>query len=364
MDRYKENSYRGKAFLSDSTQLDTHLKTHSKPVLGAIMTLICLSPLLFYSCNGIEDAEERQMEMVPISLKMTKGKEDIGIRNIDIFTFDNDRIMRLDSYIRTDDIDSDYISLESRTGDKLIFACANSITDRYGWGDINTFSSLDNHISILEKENPDALVMTGSCTVKAGSSVVGTLNLRPLVSEVCLRSISCDFSGKAYEGELMKNVSVYLVNVNSRCSLTAEGKVMPTQIMNNGRLDEDEVAEFEYPEIIFRRIGQAIGSRKTNTDIRLLCYPNAAENEGPGTPFTRLVIEGEIEGKRYWWPIEVNRDNGTEEKGIYRNRRYIYDIVIRRKGMTSPDEPVVSEDIDISIETKTWNEKDSYTVGF
>ena len=76
------------------------------------------------------------------------------------------------------------------------------------------------------------------------------------------------------------------------------------------------------------------------------------------------MIEGEIEGERYWWPIEVNRDNGTAEKGIYRNCRYIYDIVIRRKGMTSPDAPVTSDDIDISIETTTWNEKDSYTVGF
>lgn len=362
------DSNREKMFSSDSTKLDTHISTRSKPVLGTIMTLTCLFPMLFCSCRDslifFDNGTEKQSITDSVSLTITKGVEITCIKGLDIFTFDDDRLMRLDSYRSTYASGSERIGIHSRGGNKIVFICANSKTDRYGWSDITSFPSLDNHSADLTKEDPQALFMTGKCHVEAGKSELYEVDLRPLASEICLRSISCDFTGKSYAGSVLKNVSVYLTNVNSQCSITADGMVMPAQIVNNGRLNEDDVAGFEYPEIIFRRLKQSVGSRKITTDIRLLCYPNTADREGPGSPFTRLVIEGEIDGKTYWWPIEVNRDGNGEDEGIFRNRRYVYDIVIRRKGMTDPETPIATEDIDISIETTTWNEKESYPVVF
>lgn len=363
MDKYKENSYREKTFLSDSTKLDTHYKTYSKPVLGTIMTLTCLFPILFCSCIESADNVEPSIRNM-VSLDMTKGISTQCIENLDIFTFDDDRLMKLDSYLRTDASGYDRLGIHSRSGDKIVFICANSRTDRYGWSQISSYTSLHDRHAILEEEDIDALLMTGHGKIKAGNGQTGEISIRPVASEINLRSISCDFRGKSYEGEMLKNICVYLVNVNSRCSITAEGKVMPTHIINSGGLNEDDISRFRHPEIIFRKLGQSIGVRQVMTDIRLLCYPNGAESEGPGSPFTRLVIEGEIEGEKYWWPIDINREDESTEKGIFRNCRYTYDVVIRRKGMNSPDTPASAEDIDISIEIQSWDEKDSYSVGF
>lgn len=370
MTTYIKDSYREKMFSSDSIKLDTHISKIlkiSKPVLGTILTLTCLFPMLFCSCreSSIPLASGPEAHMTDsVMMKMTKGLEITCIKGLDIFTFDDDRLMRLDSYQKTDASGYEKVGIHSRSGNKIIFICANSMTDRYGWGDITSFHSLNGHYADLAEEDPQALFMTGVCHAEAGNGDLYEMDLRPLASEICLRSISCDFTGKSYAGSLMKNVCVYLTNVNSRCSITADGAVMPTQIVNNGRLNEDEVAGFGYPEIIFRRLKQNVGSRKVNTDIRLLCYPNAAVEEGPGSPFTRLVIEGDIDGQTYWWPIEVNRSGDSGEEGIFRNRRYVYDIVIRRKGMTDPETPVDTDDIDISIETTAWNEKESYPIVF
>lgn len=364
---YMTDSNREKILSSDSTKLDTHFSTHSKPVLGTIMTLTCLFPMLFCSCGRLEshssgDTESRMDE--PVTFMTAKGLDITCIKGLDIFTFDDDRLGRLDSYQVADASGYERIRIHSRSGDKIVFISANSMTDRYGWGKVTSLRSLDDFYADLTDEDPYALLMNGTCRIKAGDGTPYEMDLRPLASEICLRSISCDFSGKSYAGAQLKNVSVYLTNVNTRCSITAEGAVKPTHIINNGMLNEDDIATFRYPETVFQRLGQTVGNRKVTADIRLYCYPNSSEKEGPGTPCTRLVIEGDIDGETYWWPIEVNGKDDDGEKGIYRNCRYVYDIVIRRKGMTDPDITIDTEDIDISIERKAWNEKDSYQILF
>ena len=86
--------------------------------------------------------------------------------------------------------------------------------------------------------------------------------------------------------------------------------------------------------------------------------------EGPGTPFTRLVIEGKIRGETFWWPIEINREDGTQVPGIHRNCRYVFDIVITRKGNKDPDTAIGKETADIRMETRPWNEKEEQVIPF
>ena len=94
-------------------------------------------------------------------------------------------------------------------------------------------------------------------------------------------------------------------------------------------------------------------------DINFLCYQNSPVEEGPGSPYTRLVIEGKIDSETYYWPITINPDNGME-----RGARYSYDILIRRKGVTDPDIPIDLSNAEIKLTIKPWIEKDDYTVGF
>jgi hypothetical protein len=109
---------------------------------------------------------------------------------------------------------------------------------------------------------------------------------------------------------------------------------------------------------------ETINPSHTYPGVRLLCYPNLASEETLGTPFTRLVIEGKIQGETWYWPINVNRDCGTDHEGIERNMRYIYDITIKSKGTKDPNTPIIPEMAETIFKTERWEEKEPYYVAF
>ena len=84
-------------------------------------------------------------------------------------------------------------------------------------------------------------------------------------------------------------------------------------------LNPDDIRHFMNPGLVVGKIADMIGMEPSRPEICFLCYPNCAEDEGPGTPFTRLVIEGQIDGDTYYWPIDINRQE--DRKGIGRNCR-------------------------------------------
>ena len=135
---------------------------------------------------------------------------------------------------------------------------------------------------------------------------------------------------------------------------------MPTRLINVGKLNEDDIALFKEPDMILQEIYGEIGKKTAYPSVRLLCYPNNSTEESPGTPFTRLVIEGSIGEDVDYWPIAITRVGG----GIAANRRYIFDVRITRKGTAAPDIPVHLNDIETTFTITSWQEKDDCTVKF
>ncbi|MGM9734993.1 MAG: hypothetical protein ACI3ZL_01125 [Candidatus Cryptobacteroides sp.] len=279
---------------------------------------------------------------------------------LDIFVFNDDRLKRLDSYQRIEDWDSDIVEIASCSGDKIVYAIANSGYGRFGWAQVNSINSLDRIFASLEDEEMDNPVMSGVMRMTAaGGSNAGSLELKPLGSRIVIRSIRCDFSGLPYSEECIRQARAYLVNVNAECQVTASGRVLPTRIINSGRFDEADMSRFRDRNLLEHRFGKEIGKDWIEEEVSFICYPNSGEEESPGSPFTRLVIEGVVEGHTYYWPVAVNRENpGGEDEGIFRNNCYIYDIDIRRKGNTDPDMEIGAEDIVINMEIARWEEKE------
>ena len=332
-------------------------KSHTKP-LPALGIIFFIVPALFYGCiNADEDAWKSHKAMDGPVTKTEIPLSGLLIPDggcLDILTFNDDKLRRLDSYIRIDDFNGKDIQLTSQSGKKIVFICANSHKDRYEWADINSYSSIRSLRVNLENESRESMAMTGECRITAGK-VSPAVSLKPIASEILISSIGCDFSGLPYEKEKIHDVKAYLINVNAETYLgnDADGHGSPLRVINMGMFNPDETDRFKEPGIIMAKVADSIGSKK-NTEIRFLCYPNYVEEESFGSPFTRLVIEGRIEGHTYYWPIDINRQGGNY--GIRRNRRYVFDIMIKRKGTDNPDIPVRIEDIESTLHIMPWKE--------
>ena len=358
-----KNVCREKSISSTISNKLSTLNVHH-PALGIITTLLLLPALS--SCTDSVDPVSAKSEDTVMTTKVTLELTDEASipGQIDIFAFENSGAGHLDSYQHIESSDCRTIEFRSQSGEKHVFICADGQRDIYGWAGINSYESLDKIYIDLREERREALCATAEGIINAGSGIIHHMELRKMASEVVLKSIRCDFSGTGYEGETISDVCVYLTNVNTQCALTADGHIVPMGTANQGGLDPDDVESFREPDMIFREMREDIGRRSSIVGMSFICYPNTSAREGPGTPFTRLVIEGKIRGETFWWPIDINREDGTQEPGIHRNCRYVFDIVITRKGNKDPDTAIGKETADIRMETRPWNEKEEQVIPF
>lgn len=310
---------------------------------------------MFFSCIQSESLLEDRKTTSLFGILKSSSDTDMEITVLDAFLFDPDG--SLDCYQQYEHPPR-VIGTASGSGQKTILLIANSNKNRYDWADIRTLNSINGISFDLENERQIHPVMGMMKSITAGESV--SIDLHPLRSEIHLRSISCDFSDKAYKGMKLTDVRIYLTYVNASCNIIPKHPVQASRLINAGMLDERHLEQFEEKEMIMQEISTDIGREKVLVERSLFCYANESEEETIGTPFTRLVIEGRIGGDMYYYPIRINPRGG----GIADGCRYIFDIIITRAGATDPDGNLQEEDIEISMEIEKWKEKEWYEVEF
>ena len=328
------------------------------PFLG--LTLLSFLPAFLYGCSAPEALPDRTMSACTrISLVSAERQ----MEDIDIFVFNDDRMQHLDCYQRVEDLPSWNNELVSGSGDKIITVCANAGEKMNEWYKISSLSHFREITMSLEEDSMIYPLMSGITYSSSGGKNGRTdVRLSPLMSIVELRSIRCDFAERPYAGEKMTDVKVYLTNMNADCRIMDHENILPLRVINAGRLREDEMKLLNDPAMAMQEIRGEIGKETIHPGIKLACYPNNSTAEGPGTPFTRIVIEAKVQGETFYWPLDINRqENGY---GIGRNERYIFDLAITRKGMKDPDTPICAEDMDITFTIEKWNEKQDYPITF
>ena len=356
METYRKNGCRERGVSSIISYKLLSFQNFHTLIQGTISTLLLL-PALF-SCAADEDENGREV----IMMKTSGNSFPSG--TLDVFTFNREGIGHLDSYQHLDCFSRPEIELRSQNGNKQVFICLNGHRSIYDWSAINSRQSLDNIYIELKDERRGALCTTGEVAIRAGSGTKYTVEMRSLASEIVLNSIKCDFKGKSYEGLPITEPVVYLTNVNSRCSLTSEGDIVPSEIINAGKADPEDITLLTEPDMIYQKIKDDIDNRGRDVGMSFICYPNASAADSPGTPFTRLVIEGRIDGETFWWPIEINRGKDTDRPGIHRNTRYIFDINITRKGSSGPDMILDTDAVEVKMSIIPWEEKEEQDVSF
>ena len=177
------------------------------PFLG-ILTLLSFLPAFLYGCNAPQALPDTFQETVTkICMNAVSGQ----VKEMDIFVFHNDRMQKLDCYQKVAEPLFWNNEIVSGTGERLIAVCANSRKEVMDWTAINSLSYLKNLSVSLESESIGHPFMSGIAEVSAGKNDKHkTLDLQPLLSTVELRSISCDFEGRPYAGEVLEDVKVYL----------------------------------------------------------------------------------------------------------------------------------------------------------
>ena len=333
----------------------------SFPILGFIVLMT--APVL-HGCESLHLEDGDFTDAVTVPVKVAVHGENVPDKGgLDMLVFRNDKLQYLECWQRAPFSGSGDVAVASMTGEKVLMACSGLESTPEDWMWVSSIASLADAWSALEKETADSPVMSGSCSFHAGAGTHPKLVLRQISSEIHLKTLKCDFKGKPYEGEQLSDIHVYLTNVNASCRIWNNTGTV-TRIVNQGRLIKEDVARFKDPELIYNRIDSEVGSDGIKTDIRLRCYPNMAEEEGPGSPFTRLVIQGELDGEVWYWPIDINRGEGCSPEGIEGNCTYSFDIVLTRKGSADPDTSIKTESATIMMEIEKWEEKEEYSVAF
>lgn len=267
---------------------------------------------------------------------------------IDLFFFDAEEPFLLDSYQRISPYSSPVYGL-SGPGRKKVVAIQAGEGDIYGRSYVRALGDLSSDIFSLSKEHPVKPFLYGSTYLEEGRSRTVTLKLKPVLCQIRVRSLCCNFQERPYAGERLKNAKLFLVNAVSEYAPADEAEGRPVSWENIGCLASDS------PLLVKDGIG-TVGPERIYPDVSLYCYPNPVRTETPGTPFTRLVLEGDVGNAHCYYPVSI--------PGMAPGKVYELDMTLLRIGMSDPDLPAQTGQIVIDYSTVPWYENDTHTEVF
>ena len=280
----------------------------------------------------------------------------------DVFTFSPEG--RLDSYNRytgTSPINAMY-----KESDRTIAVITGNHPIEYIYNNINSTEGFRNQTLSLFYDDYKYPFMSGETSCNRQSQI--TIQMTPIISEIVIRSIRCDFSGKTYSLSQLEDIRIYLTNVNATYAPFATETKPPINYINAHMLRLSDQEAMKHPEMTDTGIipNLSIGNQTVTLDKHLYCYPNTITSEGPSNSYTRLVIEGKINGHKWYYPISINRHNKAQDGqvGVGRNKKYIYDIVLRGTGTTNPDTDISPVMADIRGTIENWNERNETEIIF
>lgn len=324
---------------------------NSLSLLESILAIIVLAGVS-QACTGsmlpLKSPSVAAMETID-----TRGGELTNGKEFDVYVFDDDPLGRLDTWQKLS-IENNSFTIAYTSGNKRL-AAVRGTSWEHDATMCRSLSEIFTRKVDLRNESPSDPLISGSCRLGDNS-----LLLTPLLCRITIRSIRCNFSGKPYEDESLHSPKVYLTYASSLCEAMRETDFTTRETVNNGRLDHYDMNGFTHPEMLFHSFACDIGNTMLKPGIELYCYPNTNTERSMGSPFTCLVIEGELCGHKRYWPIEINRGLFAPvqgKAGLERGVNYVFDISLRSSGVPDPDDSLSPADISLSCSTIAWEEK-------
>ena len=257
---------------------------------------------------------------------------------LDVFVFEGEAPYLLDSYQQFPAGEAP-VYVVSGPGKKRIVAISSTTGDLYSRSGVSRYQDLSKESFSLLNDSPDNPFCYGEAYADEGSSRDIALYVKPLLSSIRVRSVSCYFIDRPYQDLQFHNDTLSLVNVVSETCLAGAEGGRPVSWLNYGSRTEN------HPFITAAGVG-VIGSERINCNVVLYCYPNPS-----GSPPTRLVLEGTVGEDRCYYPITIPvLKSGT---------RLVLDITIGRIGTADPDSEALPGTYTIDYSTEPWYETDT-----
>lgn len=344
-----------------------------------IILIAAAAACILASCNKMETdntgkptVEEATM-ILSIESQKTKASGsghgsqagDNKVNTLDVFIFRNNPGQPddglLDGYKRfsgADLGDMSALPVKATTGKKTVVAIANA--HKENWNGVTSLNELKKQETLLKSENTQDFFMSGSkeTTLEKVSEI--SISISRMVARVCLENISVDFTGTPYEGMSLSNVQIYLVNAIGNKYAVDGSDCTTKQILNKGEAVSSDIQGCTMSGILQESLKTAISnSQPYRTAHYFYCYENKIDTESASEKFTRLVVQGDIDGVTYYYPVNINqKDFGHSESvghyGISRNTSYSLSLTINRPGSTDPDKPVVGGTLNVGITVEDW----------
>ncbi len=276
---------------------------------------------------------------------------DNNINTLEIFVFRNNEggvdYGLLDGYkkLTGDELKNmGNITLKTTTGKKIIYAIANS--HKTDWTDGISKEKIEQLMAYLYKEDVKNFIMFASSEVTLQATSTVTMVLTRMVSRVTLNSLQVSFAGTPFEGDPLQNVKAYLTNVQAQKSLLT-GIGTNLKVVNSKKYVPEDMTGITMQGMLYDNLAESITEATHSTPHHFYCYENSRNIETDDDRFTRLVIEGTLNGITYYYPIAI--------KNLKRNSCYSLDVKIYRPGSLDPDKEVEYGTLDMRLNVQPWN---------
>lgn len=298
-------------------------------ILPILLTFLA-APAFVLGCTDVTDSEDIFTDInIVLDSHCSKAPSWWLVKRLDIFIFNADNGI-LDSWQTHSGHISAGVTARSGHGPRIVAIIANMETGPETLASIRSYDDLKNIEAELANDSPEYPIMSGTASYESGSDRECTITLTPVLCEISL-SLECRFGGE-WKGMEMKDVQVFLTGVSGRTALVAGSSSAPTEILNIGGLSEFDLQRLAVPRMLCVPVGD-IRSGSSRAYASLYAYPNSTKTESLGSPFTRIVIEGKVNGEVWYYPIPL--------KDLKRNTCYSLDLTITQEGSKEPFADVV-----------------------
>lgn len=341
----------------------------------SVAVLIIITILIMLSCTRDSTGyQEEGSGILHISISVNNEEDtktsvlqnqesDNNVETLDVFIFrethgEDNGILDTYKRFQGEELEMSDLMVNTTTGEKNICIIANShISDYSLIKNIEQYKKIE---SLLSKERSSSYTMTGSEKATLGISTRINVSIRRLISCVIIDDIKTAFADSPYEGCPITNVKIYLTNIIGNKLIYSGLSTQDALIFNHKGNKPEDSANCIQSGLFSDDISSAITDNGYTQKHYLYCYENMTSTEADNLKFTRAVIQGDLCGKTYYYPININQEGyGYSESnghhGIKRNSIYIISVTIFRPGSTDPDIPITLGCSESHVSIENWN---------